>query len=215
MSIDACAFPMPPKMFSPFGPLNILGSTPASAKNSSLSEPSELNAWSAASLACDNKPASASAKPAASGSTVSCQPASEVSTQSVRLNAIRFSEESKVKSVLSSSHSCARSNAVFISATSFAPTGCDPCAWVNFLAVSRTIDFGSGSGFAEFESSGLINPAGLIPSFSNCSFIWACIASRAAASSADFSASSELSLGPKPKDVIAAFPVLRNSYDLL
>ena len=212
MSIDACALPMPPKIFSPFGPLNIFGSTPASAKNSSLIEPSELNAWSAAWLACDSKPASASANPAASGSTVSCQPASEVSTQSVRLSAIRLSEICKAKSVLSSSQSCARSSAVFISATSFAPTGCDPCACVNFLAVSRTIVFGSGSGFAEFERSGLINPAGLRPSFSNCSFIWACIASRAAASSADFSASSELSLGPKPKAVMATFPMLLNSH---
>jgi hypothetical protein len=60
---------MPPKMFSPFGPLNIFGSTPAWARNSSLSEPSELKAWSAASLACDNKPASAPAKPAAPTST--------------------------------------------------------------------------------------------------------------------------------------------------
>ena len=205
ISIDACAFPMPPKMFSPFGPLNIFGSTPASARNSSLSEPSELKAWSAAWLACDNKPASASDKPAASGSTVSCQPTKVVSTQSVRLRAIRFSEEFKVKSVLSSSQSWARSSAVLISATSFAPIGCEPCAWVNFFATSRTIVFGSGSGFAEFESSGLINPAGLRPSCSNCAFIWACIASRAAASSADFSASSELSLGPKPKDVMATF----------
>jgi hypothetical protein len=66
------------------------------------------------------------------------------------------------KKVASSSHSSAIDNACSISETSFAPTGEEPCAVVNFFAVSLTMFLGSGS-------DDPVNPGPFIQSFENCS----------------------------------------------
>ena len=101
-------------------------------------------------------------KPIAKGSTVVCQPAKVVSTQSVRAKATLPEFGDCGKKVASLSQSSAIEMACSTSETSFAPIGAEPWAVANFLAVSRTRFFGNAS----VEPP---RPVALIPSFENCS----------------------------------------------